>query len=196
MKNVVVLVFFKRATVLESHQNEKHSGKYFFGLTMIFPFLSLMFSVIRLFFKNHFHQVIPTFAFFVIIGGKGCTVAPSDDLFLCNDILLAKSLRLFHFTIFFPFSGVMEVHTCPECGKTFGRKSNLKAHRESLHYGKKFPCCHCDRIFTNRSSMNQHIKKTHLGTETALNLLAAGGGTIASISAAASAAASANLVGN
>jgi len=93
-------------------------------------------------------------------------------------------------------SGVMEVHTCPECGKTFGRKSNLKAHRESLHYGKKFPCCHCDRIFTNRSSMNQHIKKTHLGTETALNLLAAGGGTIASISAAASAAASANLVGN
>ena len=101
MKNEVVWVFFKRATVLESHQNEKHSGKYFFGLTMIFPFLSLMFSVIRLFFKNHFHQVIPTFAFFVIIGGKGCTVAPSDDLFLCNDILLARSLRLFHFTIFF-----------------------------------------------------------------------------------------------
>jgi KRAB domain-containing zinc finger protein len=66
-------------------------------------------------------------------------------------------------------SGVMEVHTCPECGKTFGRKSNLKAHRESLHYGKKFPCPHCDRIFTNRSSMNQHIKKTHV--EMAAHLL-------------------------
>ena len=29
-----------------------------------------------------------------------------------------------------------EVHSCPECGKIFSRKSNLKAHRES----KKFPC--------------------------------------------------------
>ena len=76
-------------------------------------------------------------------------------------------------------SGVMEVHTCPECGKTFGRKSNLKAHRESLHYGKKFPCVHCDRIFTNRSSMNQHIKKTHMTTETAINLLTAGGVNVA-----------------
>ena len=78
-------------------------------------------------------------------------------------------------------SGVMEVHTCPECGKTFGRKSNLKAHRESLHYGKKFPCVHCDRIFTNRSSMNQHIKKTHMTTETAINLLTAGGVNVAGI---------------
>jgi uncharacterized C2H2 Zn-finger protein len=70
-------------------------------------------------------------------------------------------------------SGVMEVHTCPECGKTFGRKSNLKAHRESLHYGKKFPCVHCDRIFTNRSSMNQHIKKTHIATAETISLMAA-----------------------
>jgi uncharacterized C2H2 Zn-finger protein len=60
-------------------------------------------------------------------------------------------------------SGTTEIHTCPECGKTFGRKSNLKAHRDSLHYGKKFPCQYCERIFTNRSSMNQHVKKTHMG---------------------------------
>ena len=42
------------------------------------------------------------------------------------------------------------------------RKSNLKAHRESLHFGKKFPCRVCGRVFTNRSSMNQHVKKSHL----------------------------------
>ena len=75
-------------------------------------------------------------------------------------------------------SGPVEVFPCTDCGKNFSRKANLKvsnitmqeysmiitnfqAHRDSLHFGKKFPCSFCDRIFTNRSSMNQHIKKTH-----------------------------------
>jgi uncharacterized C2H2 Zn-finger protein len=94
--------------------------------------------------------------------------------------------------IFFP-----EIFPCPDCGKNFSRKSNLKvskathfffvkfknveeiyhitifqAHRDSLHFGKKFPCCYCDRIFTNRSSMNQHIKKSHTDT---LQSVVAGG---------------------
>ena len=87
-------------------------------------------------------------------------------------------------------SGPIEVFPCQDCGKNFSRKANLKvnyiivsdiaipeksdikqgfiikcsifqAHRDSLHFGKKFPCSFCERIFTNRSSMNQHIKKTH-----------------------------------
>ena len=79
-------------------------------------------------------------------------------------------------------TGAVEIFPCPDCGKNFSRKSNLKvrfnqsksqyfevrfstecfqAHRDSLHFGKKFPCSFCERIFTNRSSMNQHIKKTH-----------------------------------
>ena len=79
-------------------------------------------------------------------------------------------------------TGAVEIFPCPDCGKNFSRKSSLKvrfnqsksqyfevrfstesfqAHRDSLHFGKKFPCSFCERIFTNRSSMNQHIKKTH-----------------------------------
>ena len=53
------------------------------------------------------------------------------------------------------------VHTCPECGKTFGRKSNVKAHQEEVHHGKRFPCQLCNRPFTKWSSLKRHIRKTH-----------------------------------
>jgi hypothetical protein len=39
----------------------------------------------------------------------------------------------------------MEVHTCPECGKTFGRKSNLKAIRTFSNFFEKF--AHFNTLF-------------------------------------------------
>ena len=53
------------------------------------------------------------------------------------------------------------VHTCPECGKTFGRKNTLKTHLESVHQGKKFPCQFCDRIYADRGGMIKHMKNAH-----------------------------------
>ena len=53
------------------------------------------------------------------------------------------------------------IHICEECGKTFGRKSHLKEHRESVHKGLKWPCQYCDRVFSNRSNLNQHMKRIH-----------------------------------
>ena len=59
-------------------------------------------------------------------------------------------------------SGNKETHTCIECGKTFGRMSNLKAHQDVMHYGREFPCKYCKRSFTNSHLRDTHIYITHV----------------------------------
>ena len=58
-------------------------------------------------------------------------------------------------------SDVAEVHSCPECGKTFLRKWNLKTHMESHQQGKKLKCQLCDQTFAEIRSVSDHILKSH-----------------------------------
>ena len=59
-------------------------------------------------------------------------------------------------------SDVAVVHPCPECGKTFLHKRNLKPHLESHHHqGKKLKCQLCDQTFTEMRSVTDHIIRSH-----------------------------------
>lgn len=56
-------------------------------------------------------------------------------------------------------SDVAVVHPCPECGKTFLHKRNLKPHLES--HRKKLKCQLCDQTFAELRSVTDHIVKSH-----------------------------------
>ena len=58
-------------------------------------------------------------------------------------------------------SDVAVVHPCPECGKTFLHKRNLRPHLESHHQGKKLKCQLCDQTFAEMRGVTDHIIKSH-----------------------------------
>ena len=50
---------------------------------------------------------------------------------------------------------------CPECGKVFSLKKNLREHIQSVHEGVKYACRHCDYQATQQGNLRTHIKKNH-----------------------------------
>ena len=50
---------------------------------------------------------------------------------------------------------------CPKCESSFNRKSNLKAHVESIHENKWHKCPHCDHISGQKSNLKNHIESIH-----------------------------------
>ncbi|RWS20104.1 zinc finger protein OZF-like protein [Leptotrombidium deliense] len=48
------------------------------------------------------------------------------------------------------------------CNKTFGRKSAVLKHIETVHNGeKRFSCAYCDKRFANKNSALEHIEAIH-----------------------------------
>ena len=50
---------------------------------------------------------------------------------------------------------------CPECHKTFARKSTMELHIESVHLEVKHKCSICDKDFSTKGSLNRHINDVH-----------------------------------
>ena len=57
---------------------------------------------------------------------------------------------------------------CPECGRVFGLKTNLKKHIEAVHEGKKpFVCPRKSSRFARKQDLNRHVKAVHEGVKQA-----------------------------
>ena len=57
----------------------------------------------------------------------------------------------------------MTEFNCDLCGKTFGHKSHLKRHMNTVHLKQKnFKCDHCDYICGEKSNLKTHIDTVHL----------------------------------
>ena len=50
---------------------------------------------------------------------------------------------------------------CPECHKTFARKSTMELHMESVHLEAKHKCSICDKDFSTKGPLNRHINDVH-----------------------------------
>ena len=57
-------------------------------------------------------------------------------------------------------------HECRVCGRSFGRRSNLKEHAETHVQGLSFNCSFCEAVFTNRHSRRDHEYNSHKKTKT------------------------------
>ena len=55
---------------------------------------------------------------------------------------------------------------CPECHKTFARKSTMELHMESVHLEVKHKCSICDKDFSTKGSLNRHINDVHEANRT------------------------------
>ena len=53
---------------------------------------------------------------------------------------------------------------CNQCTRTFGSKSDLTRHIESVHYQEHFECPSCDLNFSRRDNFELHWGKKHLKT--------------------------------
>jgi len=49
--------------------------------------------------------------------------------------------------------------SCVECGKSFVKKSNLKAHIRAAHEGVTFDCEQCDSKFKHKRTLLKHMRK-------------------------------------
>lgn len=54
------------------------------------------------------------------------------------------------------------LYPCPDCGKVYRWKKNMKSHRR-FECGKEpqFQCPYCPHRSTQKSNLNTHIKKLH-----------------------------------
>ena len=52
---------------------------------------------------------------------------------------------------------------CPECGKSFTQKGNMKTHYKSIHEGMKYPCRQCEFLTIYPSNLRTHVKSVHGG---------------------------------
>ena len=53
-------------------------------------------------------------------------------------------------------------HNCPECGKYFEKKGNMKVHVKTVHYGlKEFQCQKCELCFFTKRNLQVHEEKVH-----------------------------------
>merc|ERR1712025_1505144 len=51
-------------------------------------------------------------------------------------------------------------HNCPECGKYFEKKGNMKVHVKTVHYGlKEFQCQKCELCFFTKRNLQVHEEK-------------------------------------
>jgi hypothetical protein len=49
---------------------------------------------------------------------------------------------------------------CEQCPSTSTRKDNLVVH-QNMHDGIRFPCPECTKSFGKKSNLNKHIKNVH-----------------------------------
>ena len=52
---------------------------------------------------------------------------------------------------------------CPECGKEFTLKGDMRRHYRSKHEGIKYPCNQCDYQATQQGHLQTHIQSEHEG---------------------------------
>ncbi|XP_054246085.1 zinc finger protein 501-like [Indicator indicator] len=57
---------------------------------------------------------------------------------------------------------VLKAHPCPECGKSFSKKGNLKRHQWIHTAGELFTCRECGRHFTTQGHLRAH-QSIHTG---------------------------------
>ena len=50
---------------------------------------------------------------------------------------------------------------CDYCEKSFGRRSHLKRHVDSVHNGIKFDCSFCELSFTKKDNLKRHVNSVH-----------------------------------
>ena len=50
---------------------------------------------------------------------------------------------------------------CDYCEKSFGRRSHLKRHVNSVHDGIKFKCNICELSFTKKDNLKRHVNSVH-----------------------------------
>ena len=53
-------------------------------------------------------------------------------------------------------SGSKRKVPCPQCGKSFSKKTNMTNHIKSQHEEKKFKCTICDKLFKRKDHLQVH----------------------------------------
>ena len=55
----------------------------------------------------------------------------------------------------------LKSHKCIPCGKSFGRKGDLRIHNDAIHLGASFPCNQCNYVSSRKAELKQHVIKVH-----------------------------------
>jgi len=69
----------------------------------------------------------------------------------CNQFNLARHTNAIHRKV---------RHICDQCGKSYVYKEILKAHKESKHEGRTYPCLKCSFLGSSRQSLHVHHNST------------------------------------
>ena len=54
--------------------------------------------------------------------------------------------------------------SCDKCEKSYERKTHLKRHQSSSHFGEKVTCSHCGLQFARKGNLYDHIRSVHEGS--------------------------------